>query len=177
MSWLWLLIILIIVAILLNKYGIGILKMLQDQLYTRAVVRGQQLPLWFTNLEKDTLENPNWREVLVTSHNLQVVAMNTPPGESLGWEVHNDNDQFFRVESGECELSTTPTCNGVATQPVQKIKLTDGMSALVPKGTCHNVLNTGTTPLRMYTIYGPPHHPPGTVDRTHNDEIERESLP
>lgn len=133
------------------------------------------IPIWSANIEKETNDNEYWRKVLTTSKNLQVVAMNTPPGESLGWEVHSDNDQFFRVESGECELSVAPYCNGAATAPVQKIKMTDGWSAVVPSGLCHNVANTGKRPLRMYTIYGPPHHRPGTIDKTHADEIAREA--
>ena len=167
MWWLLLLVLIIVIAIIVYSRFIG-----------SNVVSTGNIPIWSANIEKETLENPDWRKVLTTSDNLQFVAMNTPPGESLGWEVHADNDQFFRIESGECELSVAPQCKdvGAPTLPtVQTVKLTDGMSAVVPKGVCHNVMNTGKAPLRMYTIYGPPHHPPGTVDRTHEDERMRES--
>jgi mannose-6-phosphate isomerase-like protein (cupin superfamily) len=125
---------------------------------------------WFDDLESVTISNDSWRKVLTTSDKLQVVAMATPPGESLGWEVHPTNDQFFRVESGECDLSVMPH----ASSEVKTVRLRPGMAALVPSGMQHNVKNVGAGPLRMYTIYGPPHHPPGTVDKTHADEILRE---
>ncbi len=135
----------------------------------------RSLDIWSANIEKETLENKDWRRVLTTTDGLQVVAMNTPRGESLGWEVHNDNDQFFRVEKGTALLSTAAVCGAPSTD-VRTVKLTDGMSAVVPRGVCHNVLNIGNEPLHMYTIYGPKHHPPGTVDHTHKDELAREAV-
>lgn len=126
-------------------------------------------PIWSANLEKETLDNNDWRRVLTTTDNLQVVAMNTPSGESLGWEVHKDNDQFFRVESGKAVLSTRQPG-----KPVSTITLTDGMAAIVPKGMYHNITNNSDKSLCMYTIYGPKHHPVGTIDHTHADERLRE---
>lgn len=155
MLWLLLIVLIIIVAILIY----------------RAMSRPHSAEIWSANIEKETLANTNWRKVVATSDNLQVVEMSTPPGEALGWEVHPTNDQFFRIESGECEVSTKYGDNS----NVKTVKLTDGMATLIPQGIYHNVVNTGKEPLRMYTIYGPPHHPPGTVDRTHADEIARET--
>ena len=130
--------------------------------------------LWSANIESLTLENNDWRRVLTTTDGLQVVAMTTPVGESLGWETHPDNDQFFRVERGRAVLSTAQCYDGKPTGEVTKTELGDGSSAVVPRGVCHNIMNVGTEPLRMYTIYGPKHHPPGTIDHTHADEIARE---
>lgn len=144
--------------------------------------------VWNTNIEKATRDNESWRKILTTTDNLQVVAMSIPPRQDLWWEVHPTNDQFFRVESGVGQLKTSPTCeevvedmNGNAvktlrpTGPVHTVELSDGISAIVPHGVCHNVVNTGTDRLKLYTIYGPPHHPPGTEDKTHLDEVVREA--
>lgn len=131
---------------------------------------------WSANIERATVTNEDWRRVLTTTDGLQVVAMTTPVGESLGWEVHPDNDQFFRVERGRAVLSTAKCIDGRPVGEVARTELGDGSAAVVPRGTCHNVVNIGPDPLRMYTIYGPKHHPPGTVDHTHADEIAREII-
>jgi mannose-6-phosphate isomerase-like protein (cupin superfamily) len=125
--------------------------------------------VWHSNIEKDVLKNENWREVQATGTNLQVVNMSVPIGEELGLEVHPDNDQFFRVEQGKATLHVEDGSGE------RNISLTDGDAALVPSGIMHNVINTGNTPLKMYTVYGPPHHPKDRVDRTHADEILREN--
>lgn len=123
--------------------------------------------LWSANIESLTKENPFWRDVLHTSDNLQVVAMSVPAGQELGREVHTQNDQFFRIESGMGRL--VANVKGID----QNVELRDGVAVVVPRGIHHNVINTGTEPLKMYTIYGPPHHPPGTRDRTLQDELSR----
>lgn len=125
--------------------------------------------LWFTNIEADTLDNRDWRRVLFTSSRLQVVVMSVPPGESLGWEVHRDSDQFFRVEQGEGLFET-----GNARDLHDAQYLDDGMVTVIPRGTWHNVTNVSDRqPLQLYAIYAPPHHPRGTRDRTHADEKKR----
>jgi mannose-6-phosphate isomerase-like protein (cupin superfamily) len=124
------------------------------------------IDFWSDNIEKVTRDNNAWRKTLFTGRNLQVVVMNVPPGQSLGWESHSDNEQFFRVESGTGEIE-------VAGSKPKKVPVYDGMVAVIPTGLRHNVTNTGDTSLQFYTIYGPPHHPPGTLDLTHNDELER----
>jgi len=126
---------------------------------------------WSDNIESLTRDNKNWRTVLYTSPNLQVVTMSTPVGQELGREIHPSNDQFFRVESGTGELIIYEKDGAIR----KTIALSDGVAAVVPYGIYHNVKNTGSTPLQFYTIYGPPHHPPGTIDVTHENEIARES--
>lgn len=123
--------------------------------------------VWSSNLEKDTIANTDWRRVFATGHNIQVVGMSVPSGESLGLEVHPDNDQFFRVEKGSAVLHVENDTMS------RDINLRDGDAALVPKGTKHNITNTGPGVLSMYTIYGPPHHPNDRVDHTHLDELMR----
>lgn len=120
---------------------------------------------WHSMLEKETMQNQSWRKVLATTDQMQVAAMSVPPGETLGWEVHPDSDQFFRVESGTAKISTRDTTYTLAA----------GDAAIVPRGHHHNVYNTGSSRLQLYTIYAPPHHAPGVHDRTHADELKREA--
>lgn len=114
------------------------------------------------NIEKLTEENNDFRRVLYTGQNLQLVLMSLKPGEEIGAEVHDDRDQFFRVEQGEGEVHIDGVKN--------KVKADDGI--IVPAGANHNVVNTGKTPLRLYTLYGPPEH----IDKTvHKTKAEAES--
>lgn len=108
------------------------------------------------NIEELTLENDNFRKVLYTGHNIQLVLMTLQPGDEIGEEVHDDRDQFFRFEAGEGEVWIDDVCN--------KVKGDDGV--IVPQGAKHNVINSGTTPLKLYTIYGPPEHIDGTIHKT-----------
>jgi len=108
------------------------------------------------NIEKATEDNDDFRRVLYTGHNLQLVLMAIQPGEEIGEEVHDDRDQFFRIEGGEGEIWIDDVCH--------KVKADDGV--IVPQGAKHNVISTGKEPLRLYTIYGPPEHIDGTVHRT-----------
>lgn len=109
------------------------------------------------NIEKLTRANINFRTVLYTAKHSQLVLMSLAPGEEIGQEVHKDNDQFFRFESGNGVV----TIDGVATA------VSDGMAVIIPAGALHNVSNTSTTePLKMYTLYSPAHHIDAIVHRT-----------
>lgn len=130
--------------------------------------------LWVTNIEKDTLKNKYWRDVIYTSKHLQVTLMSVPVRDELGWEVHSHNDQFFRIEKGKAriQIKTSEDSKSIAEHV-----LTDGMSTVVPQGTWHNVKNISRTKsLKLYTIYGPPHHPNNRRDKTHEDELLREIM-
>ena len=111
------------------------------------------------NIEKLTEDNDHFRRVLYTGHNLQLVLMAIQPGDEIGEEVHDDRDQFFRIEGGEGEIWIDGVCH--------KVKADDGV--IVPQGARHNVISTGREPLRLYTIYGPPEHKDGTVHATCGD--------
>ncbi|MGB9743499.1 MAG: cupin domain-containing protein, partial [Minisyncoccia bacterium] len=112
---------------------------------------------YHTNIEKDTLENENFRQVLYTSKHSQLVLMSLEPNEEIGMEVHPDNDQFFRIEKGQ----------GKCVIDGNEYELTDGAAIVVPAGAEHNVINTSLTePLKLYTIYSPPHHKDGIVRKT-----------
>ena len=119
------------------------------------------------NLEEKTLNGNNFREVLYTTQRSQLVIMTLQPGEEIGLETHEGHDQFIRVEAGE----------GVAILDGERHALADGVAVVIPAGTEHNVINTSTSaPMRLYTIYSPPEHPPGTVHGTkaEADEYERQ---
>lgn len=105
------------------------------------------------NIEKLTEDNDDFRRVLYTGKYLQLVLMAIQPGEEIGEEVHEDRDQFFRIETGEGEVWIDGVSN--------KVKADDGI--VVPAGAKHNVVNSGSEPLKLYTLYGPPEHADGTV--------------
>jgi mannose-6-phosphate isomerase-like protein (cupin superfamily) len=111
------------------------------------------------NIEKLTVENADFRRVLYTGQNMQLVLMSIKPGGEIGEEVHDDRDQFFRIEQGEGVISI----DGVD----HAVKDDDGV--IVPQGARHNVRATGDRPLKLYTIYGPPEHIDGTVHKTCDD--------
>lgn len=111
------------------------------------------------NIERLTEDNDDFRRVLYTGANLQLVLMALPPGGEIGEEVHDDRDQFFRIEAGEGEV----LIDGV----VHRVRADDAI--IVPQGARHNVRNPGSEPLKLYTIYGPPEHRDGVVHRTGAD--------
>lgn len=109
------------------------------------------------NIESLTRNNTNFREVLYTAQHLQLVLMSIPPQGEIGTEVHTTTDQFLRIESG----------TGVVIMQGEEQEVHDGTAIIVPAGTEHNVRNTSQTEdLKLYTLYGPPHHKDGTVHAT-----------
>ncbi len=112
----------------------------------------------YTNdIEKQTLENENFRKVIFTGPQMQLVVMTLQPGEEIGSEVHEGHDQFFRVEEGEGKV----IMNG------EEHLIHPDWAAIVPAGTTHNFINTCTDKkLKLYTIYAPPEHAPDTVHAT-----------
>jgi mannose-6-phosphate isomerase-like protein (cupin superfamily) len=106
------------------------------------------------NIEKLTLANENFRKVLYTARYSQLVLMALKPGEEIGEEVHG-LDQFLRIEAGSGEA----VLNGVV-QPIE-----DGSAIIVPAGTRHNIVNTGSEAMKLYTIYSPPNHRDGVVHK------------
>jgi mannose-6-phosphate isomerase-like protein (cupin superfamily) len=112
------------------------------------------------NIEQLTKENTNFRQVLYTAKDCQLVLMSLLPGEEIGLEVHPDINQFFRFESGEGKVLVDET----------EYIVGNGDAVVVPMGAKHNVINTSTTEsLKIYTIYAPPHHEDGMVRATKAD--------
>ncbi len=112
---------------------------------------------FYDNIEKHTLENTDFRRVLYTGKASQLVLMCLQPNEEIGMETHEENDQFFRFESG----TGKGIVNGV------EYSIGDGMTITVPMGAEHNIMNTSDSdPLKFYTIYSPAHHEDGTVHHT-----------
>ena len=115
------------------------------------------------NIEKRTVDNDDFRRVLYTGKNLQLVLMTLPPGCDIGEEVHPDRDQFFRIEEG----------SGVITIDGKENRVEDDFAVIVPAGARHNVINDSSSPLRLYTIYGPPEHKDGIVQSTKEEAEAR----
>ena len=115
------------------------------------------------DIERLTEQNSAFRHVLYTGHHLQLVLMALPKGGEIGAEVHTENDQFFRVEEGEGEVEIDGTAH----------RIRAGSGVVVPAGARHNVRNTGNAMLRLYSLYGPPHHEDGVVHQT-KGEAERD---
>jgi mannose-6-phosphate isomerase-like protein (cupin superfamily) len=111
------------------------------------------------DIEDQAEDNSDFRRVVYTGKNLQLVLMSLKPGEDIGEEVHKDRDQFFRLEKGKGEV--------LIDGKRSKIKGDDAV--LVPAGVRHNIINTGEKPLRFYTLYGPPEHRDATVHATKAD--------
>lgn len=111
---------------------------------------------FIADIEERTEANSDFRRVLYTGPHMQLVVMSLEPGEDIGEEVHEDTDQFIRVEEGSGEV----VIDSRAT-PIQ-----GDTGIVVPAGARHNVRNTGQKPMKLYTLYAPPHHEDGTVHRT-----------
>ncbi|MGB9911297.1 MAG: cupin domain-containing protein [Microgenomates group bacterium] len=103
---------------------------------------------YYTHIEEATENNTDYRRVLYTGKYSQLVLMSLQPGEEIGEEIHPENDQFFRFEEGE----------GKVIIDGNEYFVHDGDAVVVPAGAKHNVINTGNEPLKLYTIYSPPHH-------------------
>jgi mannose-6-phosphate isomerase-like protein (cupin superfamily) len=110
------------------------------------------------NIESLAIKNSEFRQVLYTAKNCQLVLMALKPKEDIGAEVHK-LDQFFRVEEGSGEA----VLDGITTA------ISTGFAVLVPAGTKHNIINTGSIPMKLYTLYAPPNHRDGVVHHTRAD--------
>ena len=116
-----------------------------------------------SNIEKDTLDNTNFRKVLYTSKHSQLVLMCLRPNEEIGMETHTENDQFFRIEKG----------TGKCIIDGNEYELADGSAIVVPAGAQHNIINlSASEELKLYTIYSPAHHKDRIVRAT-KEEAEK----
>lgn len=126
------------------------------------VKEGENMTGYVINLEKKTLENEFFREVLFTTDKSQLVLMALKPGEEIGMEVHPEHDQFIRIESGI----------GKAIMNGEESEIADGSGIVIPAGTQHNIINTSAVLMKLYTVYTPPEHKPGTIHKT-KEEVKK----
>ncbi len=117
-----------------------------------------------------TASNDSYRTALWTGKHLQLTVMSIPVGEETGIEMHNDLDQFIRIESGAGRVEM----GRLRSNMNYKVPLDSRYAILIPAGTYHNIINTGRTPLKLYSIYTPKGHPFGTIDKTKADADARE---
>jgi mannose-6-phosphate isomerase-like protein (cupin superfamily) len=120
---------------------------------------------YLDNIEEITLNNQYFRKVLFTGQNMQLVVMSIDPNEDIGLEIHSQNDQFLRVEAGE----------GKVIIDGQEGKIEDGSAIIIPAGAEHNIINTSPDkPLKLYTLYAPPHHKDGVIHQTKSEALADE---
>lgn len=117
------------------------------------------------NIEEATLQNSNFRTALWTGNHLQLTLMSIDVGDDIGLEMHPNVDQFIRIEQGQALVLMGDSKNRLCFQR----RVYDDYAIVIPAGKWHNVINTGCTPLKLYSIYAPPEHPHGTVHRTKDD--------
>lgn len=116
---------------------------------------------YVVDIEALTLENTNFRTAAWTGKNMQMTLMAIEPGDDIGLEVHEDHDQFLRIEEGEARVEMGPSADQLETWSAE-----DDFAIFVPAGVWHNIINTGDEPLKLYSIYAPAEHPHGTVHVT-----------
>jgi mannose-6-phosphate isomerase-like protein (cupin superfamily) len=128
---------------------------------------------WVGDIERATLDNDTFRTVLFTGEHTQVTVMRLAPGEEIGREAHHDRDQFLRIEQGRGRVEF-----GQSNEAVDEThEVEDDRAIIVPAGVWHNVLNTGSEELKLYSLYSPPEHPDGTVHRTKAEAEAAEHAP
>lgn len=117
---------------------------------------------YHADIEQLTLANNDFRKVVYTGKHTQLVLMSLLPGEEIGWETHPSNDQFFRFEKGQGRVVINKTTYTVR----------DGDVIIIPAGSGHNVINTSEDrPLKLYTLYSPPHHKDGIIRGTKEEAV------
>lgn len=119
---------------------------------------------YIINIESETIANDNFRKVLYTAPHSQLVLMSLKAGEDIGMEIHSDNDQFFRVEKGQGKIIIDGN----------EYDVSDGFAIVIPAGSEHNVINTGSDSLKLYTIYSPAHHRDRVLHATKEETVEDE---
>jgi mannose-6-phosphate isomerase-like protein (cupin superfamily) len=120
------------------------------------------MPGWVGDIEGATLANETFRTVLFTGAHVQLTVMHLAAGEEIGREAHPDLDQFIRLEAGTARVEFGPDAETIT----ETHELQADWAAIIPAGVWHNVVNTGSDAVKLYSLYAPPEHPPETVHRT-----------
>jgi mannose-6-phosphate isomerase-like protein (cupin superfamily) len=125
---------------------------------------------WIGDIERETRDNTTFRTVVFTAAHTQLTVMSIEPGDDIGREAHPEHDQFIRIEQGTARVELSRTAEAIdETHDAQA-----DWAIIVPAGVWHNVVNTGTEALKVYSLYSPPEHPDGTVHRTKADAMAAE---
>jgi mannose-6-phosphate isomerase-like protein (cupin superfamily) len=114
--------------------------------------------IYNVNLDNTTVQNTDYRKVLATSNNMQLVVMSIPKHENINFEIHKDHDQFIKVEKGSCTAIIGDNSNK------KSYILNEGDCIIIPLNTYHEIINTGNESLKLYTIYTPPEHDVNRID-------------
>ncbi|AGF85081.1 isomerase [Moumouvirus goulette] len=123
--------------------------------------------IFITNINKETINNNNYRKVLYTTKDQQLVVMSLKPHEDIEFEIHHNNDQFIRIEKGKGMAL-------IGKNHENKYLLEDDTCIIIPAGTYHQIINTSDTEyLKLYTIYSPPHHPKNKIDIRKPNESQK----
>ncbi|MFE8698671.1 cupin domain-containing protein [Cytobacillus sp. FJAT-53684] len=128
----------------------------------RLVLRDHGNEPFVVNIEEATKSNKTFRTALWTGNHLQVTVMSIPVGGDIGLEVHPRTDQFLRIEEGKGIVQMGNSRNHLDFNQ----RVSDDYAIMVPAGKWHNIINTGNKPLKLYTIYAPPEHPFGTIQKS-----------
>jgi len=135
-----------------------------------VIIRDYGPEPYVTNIKEATLKNSTFRTALWTGRYLQLTLMSIQPGDDIGLEVHYQTDQFIRIEKGSGLVKMGDWRDKLDFQR----NVCEGDVIFIPAGKWHNLINTGKTPLKLYSIYAPPNHPRGTVHKTKKDAMEEE---
>ena len=117
---------------------------------------------WVADIEKTTIDNGHFRSVVYTGAHTQLTVMRLKPGEDIGWEAHDHLDQFLRVEQGRGRVELGKSEDSVD----ETHEVGPDWAIIVPAGIWHNLVNTGSDDVKLYSLYSPPEHPDGTVHET-----------
>jgi mannose-6-phosphate isomerase-like protein (cupin superfamily) len=132
---------------------------------TKTRQRGETMIGWVGDIEQRTIENTTFRTVLFTGEHSQLTVMRIGAGEDIGREIHPDHDQFLRIEQGSARVELGASEDSVD----ETYDVEDDWAFVVPAGVWHNVVNTGSDDLKLYSLYSPAEHPDGTVHQTKAD--------
>ncbi len=120
---------------------------------------------WVGDIERTTLENTTFRTVVFTGEHTQLTVMRLAPGEEIGSESHPTLDQFVRIEEGQARIDLGRSEDELN----ERYEVEDDWAVVVPAGVWHNVVNTGTSDVKLYSLYSRPEHPPNTIHETKAD--------
>ena len=129
------------------------------------------MTIWIGDIEELTEHNDTFRTVVWRGVHSELTVMSIAPGDDIGLEVHPDIDQFLRIEDGRGRVEAGPTEDNLT----ETYDVKDDWAFVIPAGTWHNVVNTGDRPLKLYTVYSPANHAPGTVHKTKADAARAEA--